>query len=226
VDNDEEKFGLLKFDCIDRIQAMNEQESEQAEVPSPPLIKQTKWPKTIGIIAMVFGVLGALNGLIAMISSFFSEFLAKMSQLPPDFYDKWRPFMLGSGAGTVFLGVLLFSGGLFLTMRKRISSRILNSWALLKMVLGMVSVYYSFQMQQEQMPLILEQQKKTMEKAGGGAGAEQMVDMMTGFTEIATMVGMVLGLVWLMVLPVFILIWFIRPDISEEVAEWGKRVES
>jgi len=199
---------------------MNELESEQEQVPNLPAGKQTSWPKVLGIIAMVFGVLGSLSGLWAIASSFFSEILAKMANLPPDFYDKWKPFMLASGLGTVFLGALLFFGGLFLMQRKRSSTMMLNSWAILKMALGVAGAYLSYQMQSEQMPLMMEHQQKMMKKSG--AGAEQMAEMITGVTEIATMVGMVFGLAWLMVLPVFILIWFIRPKIRKEVAGWGR----
>jgi len=147
-----------------------------------------------------------------------------MSHLPPEFYDKWKPFMMGSGLGALFLGVLLFSGGLFLTMRKRSASMILNGWALLKMVVGMVSTYFSFRMQREEMPLKMEYQKEVMKKAG--AGGEQLTDFMTGITEFATLIGLVMGLGWLMVLPTFMLIWFIRPKIRKEIAGWGREVSS
>ena len=92
------------------------------------------------------------------------------------------------------------------------------------MVLGVVGNYFAYQMQQEQIPLMLENQKKLMEKASpeAAAQAEQMVGMVSGITEIATVVGMVLGMAWLMVLPVFMLIWFIRPKIRKEMVGWGQ----
>jgi len=202
---------------------MDEKESEQAQVARDPVVKQTTWPKTIGIIAMIFGVLGGLNSLMTICVGCFPEFFAKLSQLPPDFYDKWRAFMLISGFGILFLGCLLFFGGLFLTLRKRLASTILKIWAGLKIVVGVVGTYFSYVMQQEQIPLMLESQKKIMESAGASAaaGAEDMMGMISSITEIATMVGMVLGLVWLMVLPTFMLIWFIRPKIRKEIAGWG-----
>jgi len=203
---------------------MDKQEIEQGQVAAAPVTRPSSWPKTLGIIAMVFGVLGALSSLTAILSSFFPGFLAKMSQLPPDFYDKWSFYLLSSGLATLFLGALLFFGGLFLTLRKPLASKMISSWAVLKMVLGVVGNYFAYQMQQEQIPLMLENQKKLMEKASpeAAAQAEQMVGMVSGITEIATVVGMVLGMAWLMVLPVFMLIWFIRPKIRKEMVGWGQ----
>jgi hypothetical protein len=199
---------------------MNEEVSDKIHVPSPPAAKQTTWPKAIGIVAMIFGVLGSLGGLWAVGTSFFTEMLAKLSHLPPDSYEKWRPFMVGNGLATLFLGGLLFFGGLFLMQRKRSSSKMLNSWAILKMIVGVTCLYFNFLMQKEQMPLMMEYQKEMMEKAGA-PGVEKMADMVTGMTEVMVIVGLVAGLVWLMVLPVFMLIWFIRPKIRHEVAGWG-----
>ncbi len=201
---------------------MDEHESDQAGVSRNSVIKQTSWPKTLGIVAMIFGVLGGMNSLMTILGGCFPEIFAKISQLPPDFYYKWRPFLLISGFGILFLGGLLFFGGLFLTLRKRSASMMLSMWAVLKVVLGVVSVYFSYQIQQEQIPLMLEAQKKAMGKAGpaAAAGAEDMMGMISSITEIASTVGMVLGLLWLMVLPAVMLIWFIRPKIRREMAEW------
>ncbi|NOX99374.1 MAG: hypothetical protein GXP30_06545 [Verrucomicrobia bacterium] len=201
---------------------MDEYESEQSGVSRNPAVKQTSWPKTLGIVAMIFGVLGCMNSLMTILGGCFPEFFAKISQLPTGFYHKWQPFLLISGFGILFLGGLLFFGGLFLTLRKRSASMMLNLWAVLKVVLGLVSAYFGYQMQQEQIPLMLKAQKETMESAGAAAaaGAEDMMGMISSITEIASTVGMVLGLLWLMVLPAVMLIWFIRPKIRREMAEW------
>lgn len=204
---------------------MNNEKSEQDQAPNRPPVKPAKWPKTIGIIAIIFGIFGGLKGLVAIVSTFFGEMLAKASNLPPEFYDKWRPFMLGSGAGEIILGILLFVGGLLLLYRKRFSMVMLMGWAVMKMLFAVVGFFFNYQMQREQIPLLLEQQQEAVKKAGG-AGSEQVMEMVTGATEIISTVMLFAGLIWVMLLPIFILIWFIRPKIMRQVSGWGREVES
>ncbi|MFK5922097.1 MAG: hypothetical protein QM496_07945 [Verrucomicrobiota bacterium] len=203
---------------------MNEQEYQQNQIRERRPAKKSSWPKTVGIITLIFGILGVLKGLSAIASSFFGEMMAKVSNLPPEFYDKWKPFMLGSGAVDILLGLLLFAGSLVLIFRKRFAMFVLVGWALMKIVFGLVGGVFNFIMQREQMPLVIEQQRKAMEKAGGAsgaAGADQVADMVGNATEILSTVMLFVGLAWLMVLPLFILIWFIRPKIRREMADWG-----
>ncbi|MCF6311876.1 MAG: hypothetical protein L3J39_05440 [Verrucomicrobiales bacterium] len=136
--------------------------------------------------------------------------------------------MLGSGAVDICLGALLFLGAMLLLFRKRFAIYVLVFWALLKMLVGVVGGFFNYMMQQEQLPLLMEQQKKAMEKAGGAggaAGAEQVADMVSSATEIFSTVALVAGLLWVMVLPVFILIWFIRPKIRRDMATWSSEQE-
>ncbi len=202
---------------------MNEQEYQQNQVRERRPAKMSSWPKTVGIITLIFGILGVLKGLSTIASSFFGEMMAKVSNLPPEFYDKWKPFMLGSGVVDILLGLLLFAGSLVLIFRKRFAMFVLMGWALMKIVFGLVGGVFNFIMQREQMPLVIEQQRKAMEKAGGAsgaAGADQVADMVGNATEIISTVALFVGLAWLMVLPLFILIWFIRPKIRREMADW------
>lgn len=201
---------------------MNGETSEQVAVYRGVPPRPTTWPKVIGIIVMVVGVGGGFMGLWSVASSFMTEMLAKMSNLPPDFYLKWRPFMLGSGVGAVLLATLLFLGGLLLLWRKRFALVVLMGWAGLKVLHGFVSSYFGYKMQQEQMPLIMEQQAKMMEQAGAGGNAEVM-GMVSNVSEIAALAGLVFGLLWVMILPLFLFIWFARPKIWREVAGWGGR---
>lgn len=207
---------------------MNEQEYQQSQARPQRLNRKSQWPKTLGIITLMFGIFGGLKGLMSIASGFFSEMMAKAANMPADFYEKWRPFMLGSGAVEICLGALLFLGAALLLFRKRFSMIVLVFWALLKMLVGVVGGFFSYMMQQEQLPLLMEQQKKAMEKAsgaGGAAGAEQVMDMVSGATEVFSTLFLVAGLLWVMVLPLFILIWFIRPKIRKEMATWSSEQE-
>ena len=104
--------------------------------------------------------------------------------------------------------------------RKHFSVMILMGWSLVKMLFVLGIFFLSFKMQREMLPLVLDQQKKVMEKAGG-AGSEQMIDIVSGATEVLSIAMLFVGLAWVMVLPIFMLIWFIRPKIRKEVAGWG-----
>lgn len=202
---------------------MSEEDQAQVQGSSVAVGKKTSWPKIIGIIALLFGLLGAVKGGIAIATTLLGKMGAAADGASgmSAFYEKWSLFLYGGATGEIFLGGLLFVGGIILLFRKRFAMLALVAWALIKMLFVAVSFVLNFLMQREQLPLVIEQQKKMLDKAGG-AGNEQMLEMVSGATNIISKVMMFVGLIWVMLLPLFVLIWFIRPKIRREMADWGK----
>ncbi|MCF6311877.1 MAG: hypothetical protein L3J39_05445 [Verrucomicrobiales bacterium] len=66
---------------------MNEQEHQQNQARPQGVVRKSQWPKTLGIITLIFGILGGLKGAMTIASSFLSEMMAKAANMPADFYE-------------------------------------------------------------------------------------------------------------------------------------------
>lgn len=175
----------------------------------------TVWSTLLGAIAIVFALGGCLAAIVTITSTFFMDSLVDMVRTFPnvsaqtiasiqtavDFSREWRPLMVGLALIRAALAAVLFTGGILLIRRHRSSVRILWIWALLQFLLVMASI-------------------------GAGLVAEMAaLEVMTAARSGATMAavavaGAALRLVWGLILPAFILIWFARKPIREQTETW------
>lgn len=185
---------------------------------SPTTPTGAKWTKIIGIIAIIFGAGGVLQGLFAPFSlmmvkpqmqSFVEmgadqakvdEYLAKLSQV--------------SYAGAIaygILGILLLTGGILILRHRKAASPLLQIWAVLKVVIGGILSFKNSALTGMQMELMFSSGSL------GGAQESEMVGTIAGY---AVWVGLAFGFIWLCVLPVFLLIWFNRGKIKNDISNW------
>ena len=111
------------------------------------------------------------------------------------------------------LSVLLLVGGVLLIKQNKIAPTLLISWAILKMVAGGYFNFKNYLLMQDQFEILT----PTAQVEGFGAAETEMFN---NITSISAMVGLVGGTLWLMAFPIFILIWFNRRKIKEEVRGW------
>ena len=182
-----------------------------------PLERPSVWPTVLGVIAIVLGVLAVLGGLVGMIIIPVLGWLA--SSIPGDAVAafrgmiEWRGALLVLYGGYVVLGALLAWGGMELTRREARGVTLLRWWAWLKILYAVASVPVTAGMQ-------IAQLEGVREAASGDLPLSD--DVMT----IMAIGGAVLGALWYAVLPVFVLVWFGRGRIRQEVSDWsaeGKR---
>lgn len=175
------------------------------------------WPRTLGIITIVFGVLGILGGLVAVINPLIlRKQLESYVQLGADavavdaYMDKMVPYQITLAVLTFTAGLLLLAGGLFLIKKRAIAVKLLLAWGVYKIGIGIYTTIQSFPMVREQMEIM-----QSSTALAGDAG-----ETIGQITSIATTFGLVAGLVWVAVLPVFLFVWFSRAKIREQVKVW------
>jgi F0F1-type ATP synthase membrane subunit c/vacuolar-type H+-ATPase subunit K len=173
----------------------------------------SKWPKVIGIIAIIFGAGGTIGGLCGAFSFFFVDAMSNLLNNMPgatanpglDSLQEHKTYTLISSFATLGIACLLLFGGIVLLGRKQKALTMLRVWAAARIALAVVQSAMGYVMNKEQM--------QTMANSGN--------PMPLGFTETFFIIGLVIGLAWAFALPVFLLIWFARDKIHRETAEWA-----
>jgi len=184
--------------------------------------KKSGWPTPIGIIAIVFGGAAALASVIGIFTNSAMSGLLSELGVDKDFMERhWAAATLMPILAAV-LGTLLLISGILLIMRRRVASSLMLVWAVAKIAFVIVQAPLNMAMQKEMMPRMMEQQKKIIEASSKGSGQKIEAPDMSGIMDVAAGVGAVVGVVWGMALPVFLLIWFSRRKIREDMASWGR----
>lgn len=183
--------------------------------PQPP-----SWPRTVGTIAVVFGVLGVLQGLLSggavvLMRLFrFEEMMAEAAGQAAPIGAHWS-YGLTAAILTFALAAWLLSGGMMLAKRRASALNTLRGWAVAKMLFVLVQSIFTYFIQQATM----EQMQAQM---SGQAGTPPY---MSTFMVMFGAISVLLGVAWGWALPVFFLIWFALPGVKRETASWGGRRE-
>ncbi len=189
----------------------------QEFVPQPDA--QSSWPTVIGIISIIFGSLGALGGayqavapfLMGMIGGFVPE-SDDQAKVVFESMAAWRFPLMVVGIGSLILSVMLIVCGAQLVGRKESASGLHKKWAISKILFSLVAVTINTLAQMAQMKVAMEQQSQSM----GGGGAQFVETAMM----VAMVVGIIMGIAFACAYPVFILIWFSREKVKNEVQSW------
>lgn len=179
--------------------------TSSAVSPTPPV-----WPTVIGVISIVFGSLGLLNGCVGLIMPFV------IGKLMVFFTDAKMQAMFGSMSGHagwsiaagvtgMAVGGLLLASGIGSVGQRRWSTRTHAIWAVLAILQSGVSGMYAYLLQQAQF------------EAMQGAG----VPMMPMMGEAFAAVGLLIGLMFACAYPIFMLVWLMRAPIREQVSRWN-----
>lgn len=189
--------------------------------PTPPVVpgavaarrEPPSWPVPIGVIAIVLGSLGALGGVSGVLSPLYVKFMR--SAMPPgqawamDITERWMTYTVTAAAVSMILAIVLLIAGIGIVRRRRWSCGRVKTWACLKIVLVLFTAVMQGLIQRETFEGIQQQQPMM----GGPASQSFVVGVAIGTTALA--------LLWGWALPVFMLIWFSRRQIRNEVASWA-----
>lgn len=198
------------------------QSSPTSVVPPRPH-KPTTWPMVIGIISIVIGVGGlfmygcfspvAIFGTLAMRDKMEAAgATAPGLEMQKDMFDAieaYLPLTLANYAVYAVLGVLLLVTGVAMIRRRPVARPLALNWAWLKIVASGFGAVVGWITQKANVQAIASPD-------GTGAMSAGMGSMMEAFA-IAAVVG---TLLFALALPVFMLVWFTRRTIREEVRGW------
>lgn len=166
----------------------------------------------LGLVTILFGALSLLAVIGGAVSLLFTQSMFESSIQNEVFaaQRKYMPWTISQHALGAILAICLLIGGIALVRRRSGSRKLLLTWAALKIPIVVVSTVLGFIVQREMFAIMMKNQQS------GGPNAAMAAPMMETFA----LVGVIIGLAWGSLLPVFLLIWLNRASIRREMAAW------
>jgi hypothetical protein len=165
----------------------------------------SKWPTVIGIIAIIWAAIGLLGGVCGLGSIFMAQVIPANFPGTPGMSMSAPLTMLPGALLSLIVRACLLALGIGLLKRRPWSAQWIRTWAVVEMLCSVVVLAVTHIAQQPQFAAIANQ-----------PGMQQMPGFLAGFTVAFFVCGLLVG--W--ALPVFVLIWFSRDKIKQEVATW------
>lgn len=174
------------------------------------------WPKPIGVLSLVFGILAVTCGVVGMAMWAASD--ALMGSLmggamppntpPPPFSPPMSPVLLTSAGLGVILNIILICAGAALLKRSESGRSLHLVYALVGIVaafFGSFAGYSGQQAQQQAMTQWIEQHGDTDDTTRQIADSQKQSAQMQGpIQAVSLIVGLIVALAW----PVFCIVWF------------------
>ncbi len=175
----------------------------------PPLVRASVWPTVVGIIGIIYASLGLFGTFCGLAFLFillsYADWLESFG-IPEQEVQEMQASMspvswtvLASMVGLA-LASLLFVGAVRLLRRQASGARLCALWSWMIIPWSIIATVIT---------LVFHLNAPA---PSGGQGAQIGI-------AIVTVIGVVVGLVF----PVFVVIWFARPTIKSQVAQWRRR---
>lgn len=179
---------------------------------------RTRWPVVIGVIGIVLASLGLACGCAGYFGPALSQWGMDMQAQSGQPVDPYTAANLQAQQNLFLYTAILTTAGLIVAalqmvgsitlVRRRPSARMLMmGYAITAIFMACVSIGYQFMMNAETERILAEQ----------GAQAPQ------AFAQIGLIIGLAFGILFGFGWPIFLLVWFSRQKVRDEVAEWGER---
>jgi hypothetical protein len=172
--------------------------------------RESNWPTTLGVVAIVFGAMGCLGAIWGVVAAFLAR--AVSSRMPAEHMLQthlvmpWMSWMLILSVLSAPVAVALLIAGIGLIKRRKWGITTVKVWAVVKMLLVVVSTVVGH--------LAVRAQFDAMPQQAGSTQQTLMIVNAVG------VLSTVFGFLWGWALPVFTLIWLSRNRIKTKVAAW------
>lgn len=183
--------------------------------PAPVQSPQTSWPTVVGIIMIVLGALGSCINLWGVVAPVVMQALLSTTQdqdpstqAAAKAMAEHRVILTISGVMNLVLAAMLLTAGILLVKRSAGAARLSVIYAWLRIAGAVLAGFATYQMQQTQVNHMM----------NTSAMPPNMSPQM--FMNIMLVVTVVFTVLWGWALPIFLLIWFNRRKIKDEVAGW------
>ena len=176
---------------------------------------ETKWPKRLGVISLIYALGGILCQVGQGISNFFVEWLIGLSgaQIDVEIPMTLKLIQLSLVVLGLGVGVLLLVGAISLLRRRRSGVSLLKAWAVLRLVLVLVGLVVAILT----MPSQVEVQRSIAEQRQT-AGIREVSDEKIRQSLI---LSSVIKAGVLAVYPLFLGFWVSRRKVGDEVSQWA-----
>lgn len=186
--------------------------------PSPSTTPGSRWPKILGVIAVIFGAGGLLQSIIGPVSMMlvkqqmqvFVDQGADQGKVD-EYISKITYHTYMSSVAMAIVGLLLLVGGILLLRRRKAASPVLQIWAVLKLIVGGLVTFRSAALSRMQMEIIM---------SNDALGTGKEAAMVSTFANYGVWIGLIFGLLWTAALPIFMLIWLNREKAKQDTANW------
>lgn len=171
----------------------------------------TGWPTVIGIIAIVFGAGGILGGVLGMLGPAINRVMINV--MPADqvagieAQAKYQWWAAGLSVLATLIALWLLLGGIGLLKKRPAAAGKIKAWAKVKIAFVLLMVGVQALIQTDVF-------SATQTQTGGG------FSMPEGFVLVMVGLTVIFMLLWGLALPVFMLIWFGRKSIKNDVEKW------
>jgi len=178
-----------------------------------PEATRSTWPTVVGILSMVLGGFGAMGSFWQMVAPFMMGAIAEAA--PQDdaasagafaAMGQWQIPLVIIGLVSLVLAIVLLVAGSKLLSRKFQCVTLYKRWAIARMIVALPAVGIAAMSQMQQMQNMTDQGQAPAAFAG-------MMNVMLVFM-------IVFGLAFAWAFPIFILFWFNRQKIRDEVGTW------
>ncbi len=177
--------------------------------------RRSGWPTMIGIIAVVFGVLGVLGGCSGLVFNVFAAIWGSSMQWMPEVqkaqFEVMRQYVVPTSISMVVATVVaawLLVAGIGVLRRRPWSRGATVGWAVAKIIYAIPAYFLN------------KAQFEAMEQAAIDSGTP----IPTGiFTIMQSVGGAMMGwsILWVWALPLFLIIWFRWAPVKTEVERWA-----
>jgi hypothetical protein len=188
---------------------------------------QRVWPSVIGVIMIIFGAGGVLSTCIGGV--FYASLpgiltmLRKAVEKSPgqgmeptiaqfEVMAQWRIPIIAISALLFIIALILLWGGIKVLKRQRSGVALSVTWAISKIVVTVPGVWINHRMTVEMF--------QAMGEASETSAGPQMAGLF-GMMEGLGAIGTGFSVLWGWSLPVFVLIWFARRKVRDEVRGWS-----
>ena len=185
-----------------------------------PVTPPEGWPTVIGILAIIFGALGAIGagcGAAALVAApAFVNVIPEgpeRDQLQQQLKQSMShvPLQVGVQLIEFVLAIVLIVGGVQLLKRSRAAAKTLTIYAVGDLISNTLVLIVGIMASSAQAKMMSENPEMQ----------QQMPQGMQGFMRAAGVFGAVLEWIFTAIWPVFLLLWFRRTKIKDSIATWG-----
>lgn len=179
----------------------------------------SRWPKAIGISGIVIGALLLITAVMRPVNVITQKMqisiVMKGDADAEEFFGRLLNTQIFLGVVFAVIALLLILGSILLLKRKKIAPVLLRVWAVCYLLFGIFAVWKA-------LPLVEEQMLYSAKLAVVGEDTPPMdMEVFSSAMGIAAKVMTGLSLVWVLALTVFVLLWFQKRKVRDEVAVWS-----